>query len=60
MYLLVCQDVENGTYLTHTVRFINDKTCQELPLIQILQSRDQPVTRTDLDGKYVSQTFKTI
>lgn len=34
--------------LTHTVRFINDETCQEPPLVQILQSRDQPVTRTDL------------
>lgn len=36
------------TPLTHTMRFINDKTCQELPLIQILQSRNQPVTCTDL------------
>lgn len=44
-------DLLRHTYLTHTMCFINDKTCQELPLIQILQSGNQPVTCTDLDQR---------
>ena len=44
-------DLLRHTYLTHTMCFINDKTRQELPLIQILQSGNQPVTCTDLDQR---------
>lgn len=33
--------------------FINNKPRQKLPLIQILQSRNQPVTCTDLGQKLI-------
>lgn len=57
IYLLLFQDTENSIYLTDTMCFINNKTCQELPVVQILQSRNQSVTCTDLDQKCINQTF---
>lgn len=53
MYLLVFPDIKNNIYLTDTMCFINNKTCQELPLIEILQRRNESVTCTDLGQKYI-------
>lgn len=54
IYLSIFQDVKNSIYLTDTMCFINNKPCQELPLIQILQGRNQPVTCTDLGQKRIN------
>lgn len=43
---------KGSSYLTDTMRFINDETGEELPLVQILQGRDQPVTGAHLEQKH--------
>lgn len=35
-------------YLADTVGFVNDKTCQEFPVVEVLQGGHQPAAGTHL------------